>query len=86
METMKQFLGDERIGYGNPGRTVVAPYEGVAILVLQLAIHVLLGLLHCDVHITIQTSQYTWSSQELGQKKISLRMRCYFSLPDFDII
>jgi len=59
------------IGFGNPGRTVVAPYEGITILVLQLAIHVLLSLLHCNVHITVQTSQYTWLSQEFGKKKIS---------------
>lgn len=52
-------------------QNVVAPYEGIAILVLQLTIHVLLSLLHRDVHITVQTSQYTWLSQEFGQKKIS---------------
>ena len=38
---------------------VVASYESISILVLQLAVHVLFSLLHCDVHVTIQTGQNT---------------------------
>jgi hypothetical protein len=82
----------------HPGRTVVAPDERITILVLQLTIHVLLSLLHRNVHITIQASQYTWLSQEFEQKKISetnrqiqfsvraMAMKCYLSLPTLDII
>lgn len=39
---------------------VVASYESVTIFVLQLAVHVLFGLLHRNVHITVQASQNTW--------------------------
>lgn len=40
---------------------IVAANEGVAVLVLQLPIHVLLRLLQADVHVAIQTGQHTWN-------------------------
>lgn len=43
----------------SPGHTIVASYEGITILVLELAIHILFRLLHCNVHIPIQASQNT---------------------------
>lgn len=38
---------------------IVAANEGVAVLVLQLPIHVLLRLLQADIHVAIQTGQHT---------------------------
>lgn len=40
---------------------IVAANEGVAVLVLQLPIHVLLRLLQADIHVAIQTGQHTWN-------------------------
>ena len=38
---------------------VVAPDEGIPVLVLQLAVAVLLGLLQGDVHVAVQTGEDT---------------------------
>lgn len=41
----------------NHPRTIISSNEAVAVLRLQLPLHVLLRLLHGDVHKTIQASQ-----------------------------
>lgn len=45
-------------------RTIVATNEAVAVLVLQLSIHVLLCLFHRNVHEAIQTSQDAWTPSQ----------------------
>lgn len=40
--------------------TIVSSYESVTVLVLQLTIDIFFRLLHCNVHVTIKTSQNTW--------------------------
>ena len=42
-----------------PVQTVVAADERVAIFILEMTAHVLLGLLQRNVHITVQTRQYS---------------------------
>jgi hypothetical protein len=42
----------------NQERTVVAADETVTVLVLQLTIHVLFRLLHCNVHETVKPSKH----------------------------
>ena len=41
------------------GATVVAPDERIAVLGLQLAVDVLLGLLHRDVHEAVEAREHT---------------------------
>lgn len=38
---------------------VVSSNEGIPIFVLELTVHVLLALLQSDVHVAVQTGQYT---------------------------
>lgn len=35
--------------------TIIASNEGISIFIFQLTIHILLSLLHCYVHVPIQT-------------------------------
>jgi len=58
---------------------IVAANEGVAVLVLQLPIHVLLRLLQTDIHVAIQTGQHTWNLVS-GLGEIVKRDECVWEL------
>ena len=51
-----------------PWHTIVAANESVAIFGLELAIDVLLGLLHCNVHVAVEAGEHACERESTTQK------------------
>lgn len=47
---------------------VVSADKSIAVLVLQLAVYVLLGLVEGDVHVPVQARQHTFKRTERGER------------------